>query len=64
MKKKELRKIAEQIAEYEMILANPDADDWSKKAAREGILDLSRRITNLDDMSYIDDYVQEYLQKI
>lgn len=64
MKKKELRKIAEQIAAYEMILANPNANDWDRKAAREGILDLSRRITDLDDMSYIDDYVQEYLQKI
>jgi hypothetical protein len=32
--------------------------------ARETILALSNRIDNVDDMLFIDDYVQEYLQKI
>ena len=32
--------------------------------ARETILALSNRVEDVDDMLFIDDYVQEYLQKI
>lgn len=61
MKKKELKKIAEQIAYYEKILQNSE-DNYEKHEAQEAILDLTRRVDNIDDMSFIDDYVQEYLK--
>ena len=64
MKKKELKKIAWAIAEAEKVLATQEASQEDKRMARETILALFNRIDNVDDMLFIDDYVQEYLQKI
>lgn len=52
------------MAEAEKVLATEEASQEDKRMARETILALSNRIDDVDDMLFIDDYVQEYLQKI
>lgn len=63
MKPKELKNIAKQIAKYEHIIQTSD----DKKAVRDAqtkIMELSGRVDKIEDMVAIDEYVQEYLEKI
>ena len=50
--------------EAEKVLATQETSQEDKRMARETILALSNRVEDVDDMLFIDDYVQEYLQKI
>lgn len=62
MKKKELKKIAEQIAECEKIIeANEDKEKVS--AAMNKTFELAMKITSLEDIEYVDDLVQEIFSK-
>ena len=63
MKKKELKNLAAKIAKYETIIQTSD----DKKAVRDAqtkIMELSGRVDKIEDMVAIDEYVQEYLEKI
>lgn len=63
MKAKELKNIAKQIAKYEFIIQTSD----DKKAVRDAqmkVMELSGRVERLEDMVAIDEYVQEFLQKL
>ena len=63
MKPKELKNIAKQIAKYEHIIQTSD-DDKAVRDAQIKIMELSGRVDKIEDMVAIDEYVQEYLEKI
>lgn len=62
MKKKEIRRIAQQIVECENIIAN-SSDKSEIQAAQGKILTLSRKFTSLDDMLEVDALVQEMFEQ-
>lgn len=58
MKKKELKALAKKIAEAEYIIQT--SDDKKKIAKAQGeILELSGKVTSLEDMVLIDELVQD-----
>ena len=63
MKKKELRKIAEELAKCEMIIQN-ETDKKKVGAAMNRTMELAMKIESLEDMETIDDMVQEIFSKI
>lgn len=63
MKKKELRKIAEEIAKCESIIQN-STDKLKVVAAMNRTMELATKIESLEDMETIDDMVQEIFSKI
>lgn len=64
MKKRELKKIAKQIAEQEQILSDPTSTLKMKGDAEATINRLAMQcITSLDDVDELDELVQEYLNK-
>lgn len=62
MKKKELMNIAKKIAAAETILST-SADQAKRDKAKQDILILSSKVTNLTDMCMLDDMVQDILSK-
>ena len=62
MKKKELMNIAKKIAAAETILST-SADQAERDKAKQDILILSSKVTNLTDMCMLDDMVQDILSK-
>lgn len=62
MKTKELKNLAKKIAEAEMIVQNSD-DKKAVHQAQERIMELSGKVTSLDDIVRIDEMVQEYLKQ-
>lgn len=62
MKKKELKKIAEQIVKYEKII-QANEDKTKVHEAMNKVLELTMRIESLEDMEYIDNTVQEIFSK-
>ena len=62
MKKKELMNIAKKIAAAETILST-SADKAERDKAKQDILILSSKVTNLTDMCMLDDMVQDILSK-
>lgn len=62
MKKKELMNIAKKIAAAETILSI-SADQAERDKAKQDILILSSKVTNLTDMCMLDDMVQDILSK-
>ena len=62
MKKKELINIAKKIAAAETILST-SADQAERDKAKQDILILSSKVTNLTDMCMLDDMVQDILSK-
>lgn len=62
MKKKELKNLAKKIAEAERIIQrNEDSKQVAK--AQKTILDLSGKVTNLEDIMTLDEFVQEILSQ-
>ena len=62
MKKKELKNLAKKIAEAERIIQrNEDSKQVAK--AQKIILDLSGKVTNLEDIMTLDEFVQEILSQ-
>lgn len=62
MKKKELMNIAKKIAAAETVLST-SADQAEHDKAKQDILILSSKVTNLTDMCMLDDMVQDILSK-
>lgn len=62
MKRKELKKLAEKIAKNELIIQTSDDEKAIKRAENE-ILELSGHVTSLENMTAIDEIVQEILEK-
>ena len=62
MKKKELINIAKKIAAAETVLST-SADQAERDKAKQDILILSSKVTNLTDMCMLDDMVQDILSK-
>lgn len=60
MKKKELKNLAKKIAEAEYIIQNSDDAKVIAKA-QDSILELSGRAMSLEDMTIIDELVQDIL---
>lgn len=58
MKKKELKALAKKIAEAEYIIQTSDDKKKIAKAQSE-ILELSGKVTSLEDMMLIDELVQD-----
>ena len=60
MKKKELKNLAKKIAEEEYIIQNSD-DAKAIAKAQDSILELSGKAMSLEDMTIIDELVQDIL---
>lgn len=64
MKKKELKKLAKSIAEAEYIIQTSDDKNAISKAQKT-ILDLTSRVAmDLEEMTIVDDLVQEMLTEL
>ena len=62
MKKKELKNLAKKIADAEYIIQTSDDKKEVAKAGQE-IFELSGHVESLDDMTVIDELVQEILSQ-
>ena len=62
MKRKELKRLAEKIAKCELIIQKNE-DSRLVRQAENDILELSGHVEGLDDMTAIDELVQEILEK-
>ena len=62
MKKKELKNLAKKIADAEYIIQTSDDKKKVAKAQQE-IFELSGHVESLDDMTVIDELVQEILSQ-
>ena len=63
MKTKELKNIAKKIAKYEWIIQNSD-DKKAVNDAQYQIMMLSGSVDKIEDIVAIDEFVQDYLEKI
>lgn len=63
MKKKELKEIAQKIAEAEAIISNPDSTDYVIKEAKGIILSLTDRVEDVNDLVLLDELIQNFLEK-
>ena len=62
MKKKELKNLAKKIADAEYIIQNSD-DSKAVAKAQDAILELSGKVSSVEDMLALDDLVQEILNE-
>lgn len=63
MKQKELKALAKKIAKYELIIQTSD-DKYSIKKAQDAIIELSGKVNSLEDITIIDELVQEYIEEL
>jgi len=63
MKKKELKEIAQRMAEAEAIISNPDSTDYMIKQAKGTILSLTDRVEDMNDLVLLDELIQNFLEK-
>lgn len=63
MKKKELIKIAKQIAKAEQIISNPDSSKTDIYKAKNLIYELTGHLESMEEMSEVDEMVQEFLKE-
>ena len=67
MRRKQIKKLADQIAELELISSSPSSSKDEKARARDQMISISGMIAclpdGLDIMTQIDDLVQEKLNK-
>ena len=61
MKKKELKNLAKKIAKYEQIIQTSDDKDEIRKA-QLAIMELSGSVDSLEDITAIDEMVQDFLK--
>lgn len=62
MKTKELKNLAKKFAKLERIIQNTESPEEKKKAEDE-IISLSGHVTSLEDITIIDEMVQDLLAK-
>ena len=60
MSKKELKKLAKEIANYEKICQGA-AEYAEKEKARQKIIELTEQIYNFEDLLVLDTLIQDYL---
>lgn len=60
MTKKELKKLAKEIANYERTFQNTSDRD-TKERAREKITELSEKVYDLNDLMILDSFIQDFL---
>ena len=63
MKRKELKNLAEQIAQCEYVIAN-SKDKKAIESAQLQIMNLTSRVHDFQDMDTIDELVQDILRKM
>ena len=61
MKKKELKQLANKIAKQERIIQDSNSTKEQKKRAESEILTLSSHVETLEDITIIDELVQDIL---
>lgn len=61
MKKKELKNLAQRIAEQEKILQDASITPDERREAENNIFLLASKVTSLEDMDLLDEYIQELL---
>lgn len=61
MKKKELKQLASKIAKQERIIQDPNSTNEQKKRAESEILTLSSHVETLEDITIIDELIQDIL---
>lgn len=62
MNKKEIKNLAKRIADAEYTIQN-SLDKEEVKKAKSTIMELSKRITSLEDMMILDEMIQEYFSE-
>ena len=62
MNKKEIKNLAKRIADTEYTIQN-SLDKEEVKKAKSTIMELSKRITSLEDMMILDEMIQEYFSE-
>jgi hypothetical protein len=60
MKRKELKNLAKKIAKYEQIIQTSDNPKLIREA-QVAIIEISGMVDSLDDITLIDEYVQDIL---
>lgn len=63
MKQKELKALAKKIAKYEFIIQTSDDKQLVHKA-QDAIMELSGKVSSLEDIVIIDELVQEYIKEL
>ena len=63
MKQKELKTLAKKIAKYEFIIQTSD-DKKAVHDAQDAIMELSGKVSSLEDIVIIDELVQEYIEEL
>ena len=63
MTKKERKKIARELAKYEIVIQHAH-DETAKRYAEEQSMKLALKITNFEDMEAIDELVPQMIQDI
>ena len=62
MKKKELKRLAALIAKYEFIIQNENSNPSEVYNAKEAVMQISNKITSLEDIMIIDELILENLK--
>lgn len=63
MKRKELKNLAQKIAKAELICSSPDTTDKEKRAAELEIEKLISHVESFEDMTIIDELIQDILKE-
>lgn len=63
MTKKERKKIAKQLAEYELVIQHAH-DEFAKRMAEDEVMKLTSKITDPEDMEAIDAMVPDVIQSL
>lgn len=63
MKRKELKNLAIKIAKQEQMLQAGDITSEEKETAEKEIMRLCGKVTNMNDMIDLDDYVQKIIRE-
>ena len=61
MKKKELKKLAQRIAALEKVASSNNQNEAKK--AQQQIMDLTKKIKDVEDFFYLDELIQEFLEE-
>lgn len=63
MTKRELKRVAQQIAAFEMIIQSPDSDATSRRKAQDEIIAICSKYTDIIDIEMIDEEVSKILSQ-
>lgn len=61
MTNKQLKKLAKEIANLELIIQNPKSTTFEENQAKDKIEKISSSINTIDDLMTLDEYVMEIL---